>query len=426
MTTTPQASGAAMDRRIERPRARRRKLIVRGGVAVACVVGAVAFWLLLPGSGALSVDSASVRTGAVQRAPFRDYVPLRAEVAPLNTVYVTAVSGGQVADLAVVDGQMVDAGSPLARLANPQLELDVATRSAGIVGQLSGIDGQRLTIQRNRLDGDQEVADARNALTRAEALLAQKQPLFERGYITKPAIDPLREEVAYQRSRVVALGAGRSQADVTLADQSSGIAATARELRESLAMVRGSLAALTVRAPVGGRLTAFTLQPGQTLKPGDAVGQIDSQGRWKLTADVDQFYLGRVRAGQPAAADIDRRTIRATVLRVLPQVTEGRFRVELGFVGAAPAGLNRGQTLDVRLVLGADRPAIVAPSGGWLDAGGTSAFVLDGENRAVRRAITTGRRNPDQVEVTSGLSPGDRIVTSPLGTYAAYRTLLLQ
>lgn len=426
MNTVPQTSGAAMDRRIERPHARRRKLIVRGAIAIACVAAAIALYVLLPGSGALSVDAASVRTGAVVRAPFRDYVPLRAEVAPLDTVYVTAVSGGQVAGLAAVDGQMVAAGTPLARLANPQLELDVASRSAEIAGQLTGISGQRLTIQRNRLDGEQDVAEARNALTKAEALLRQKQTLFEKGFITKPAIDPLREEVAYQRARVAALGNGRAQADATLADQSSGIAATARELRESLAMVRGSLSALTIRAPVGGRLTAFTLQPGQTLKPGDAVGQIDSEGRWKLTADVDQFYLGRVRAGQPATADIDGRGMRMTVLRVLPQVTEGRFRVELGFAGAAPAGLNRGQTLDVRLVLGADRAAVVAPSGGWLDAGGTTAFVLDGDSRAVRRAITTGRRNPDQVEVTAGLNPGDRIVTTPIGPYAASQTLLLQ
>lgn len=426
MNTTPETSGAAMDRRIERPHARRRKLVVRAAIAFGAVAVAIALWLLLPGAGALSVEAATIRTGAVERTAFRDYVPLRAEVAPLNTVFVTAVSGGQVAALAALDGQMVAAGTPLARLANPQLELEVASRSADIAGQLSGISGQRLTIQRNRMDGEQEVAEARNALAKADALLRQKQTLFEKGFVTKPAIDPLREEVGYQRARVAALGAGRSQADATLADQSSGIAATARELRESLAMVRGSLAALTVRAPVGGRLTAFTLQPGQTLKPGDAVGQIDSEGRWKLTADVDQFYLGRVRAGQPANADIDGRSVRMTVLRLLPQVTEGRFRVELGFVGVAPAGLNRGQTLDVRLVLGADRPAIVAPSGGWLDAGGTSAFVLDGETRAVRRAITTGRRNPDQVEVTSGLAPGDRIVTSPLGTYAAYQTLLLQ
>ncbi|PMZ83726.1 efflux transporter periplasmic adaptor subunit, partial [Pseudomonas sp. FW306-2-11AD] len=89
------------------------------------------------------------------------------------------------------------------------------------------------------------------------------------------------------------------------------------------------------------------------------------------------------------------------------------------FRGSAPLGLNRGQTLDVRLVLGADRPAIVAPSGGWLDAGGTTAFVLDGDAKAVRRAIVTARRNPDQVGIISGLAPGERIVTTALRPYSA-------
>ena len=195
-------------------------------------------------------------------------------------------------------------------------------------------------------------------------------------------------------------------------------------------MVRASLSALVLRAPVAGRLTAFTLQPGQTLKAGDPVGQIDSEGQWKLTADVDQFYLGRVRSGLAATADVDGRSYPMSVIKILPQVTEGRFRVELGFRGTVPAGLNRGQTLDVRLVLGADRPAVVAPSGGWLDAGGTTAFVLDGPGdsgaKAVRRAIVTGRRNPDQVEIVSGLAPGERIVTTALGTYTPFQTLLIR
>ena len=83
-----------------------------------------------------------------------------------------------------------------------------------------------------------------------------------------------------------------------------------------------------------------------------------------------------------------------------------------------------GQTLDVRLVLGADRPAVVAPAGGWLDGGGSVAFVLDADgSEATRRAISTGRRNPDQVEVTAGLKPGERIVTSPIAADAKYDTL---
>lgn len=415
-----------MDRRIERPHARRRRVIVRSAIGLAVVAAAIVLWWLMPGANALSVDAAAIRTGAVTRAPFRDFVPLRAEVAPLRTVFVTAVSGGQVAQLAAADGAMVAAGTPLARLSNPALALDVASRSAEIVGQLSAISGQRLSVQNTRQDGARDLAEARNALSKAQTLLGQKQVLFDKGIVARAAIDPLREDVAYQQARVATLQRGTSEAAATLADQSAGIAATAGELRESLAMVRASLSALVVRAPVGGRLTAFTLQPGQMLKSGDPVGQIDSEGQWKLTADVDQFYLGRVRTGLGAIADLDGRSYPMTVLKVLPQVTAGRFRVELGFRGNAPVGLNRGQTLDVRLVLGADRPAIVAPSGGWLDAGGTTAFVLDGDAKAVRRAIVTARRNPDQVEIVSGLAPGERIVTTALTPYAAFQTLLLK
>ncbi|WP_375395488.1 efflux RND transporter periplasmic adaptor subunit [uncultured Sphingomonas sp.] len=419
-------SGAGMDRRVERPRAARRRWVIRGGIITVLLAAIIGLWGLLPGANSLAVEAATVRIGAVQRAPFRDFVPLRAEIAPLTTVYVTAVSGGQVAELIASDGQSVPAGAPLARLTNPQLELEVATRSADIAGQLSGISGQRVTIQRTRLESEREVADARNALSKAQTLLRQKQTLFDKGIVTRAAIDPLRDEVAYQQQRVSALDAGRATSNRTLSDQDSGVGITAHELRDSLAMVRGGLSALIVRAPAAGRLTAFQLQPGQTLKAGDPVGQVDSEGRWKLAADVDQYYLGRVHAGLSASADLDGRIFTLTLLKVLPQVTDGRFRVEFGFAGTPPAGLNRGQTIDVKLVLGADRPAVVAPAGGWLDGGGTTAFMIDRDGHAVRRAVATGRRNPDQVEVISGLSPGERIVTSPIAAYAAYRSLIIQ
>ena len=168
-------------------------------------------------------------------------------------------------------------------------------------------------------------------------------------------------------------------------------------------------------------LTDFDLQPGQTLKPGDAVGQVDSEGAWKLSADVDQFYLGQAKVGQRATATLGDQTIILHVIRILPQVTDGRFKVELGFDKAPPAGLNRGQTLDVRLVLGADKPAVVAPAGGWLDGGGSVAFVMnENGHEATKRAIATVRRNPDQVEVTSGLQPGETIVTSPIAADVKY------
>jgi len=191
--------------------------------------------------------------------------------------------------------------------------------------------------------------------------------------------------------------------------------------------VQSSLDALVIRAPVVGRLTGFTLQPGQSLKAGDPVGQIDSEGDYKLTADVDEFYLGRVTPGQKATAELDGKTVPVTVGRVLPQVTSGRFRVELTFDKPPAASLHRGESIDVRITLGDTRPAMVLPNGAWLEAGGgTYAFVLQpGGRRADRRAITVGRRNPEQVEITGGLQPGERVVTSGYAAFEKSTHLIL-
>jgi HlyD family secretion protein len=234
------------------------------------------------------------------------------------------------------------------------------------------------------------------------------------------------DTAAYYRSRLSALKAGQAQEAKIETDQAAEIKQTGARLTSNLDVVRSSLDALTIRAPVAGRLTDFTLEPGQSLKPGDPVGQIDSEGAYKLTADVDEFYLGRVTAGQPATADLDGTTLPLTVSKVLPQVTQGRFRTELTFNGPMPQGLRRGESVDIRITLGDTKPALVLPNGGWLEGGGAYVFVLtQNGKRADRRAVAVGRRNPEQVEITSGLRPGERAVTSSYTGFDKFTHLIL-
>ena len=112
---------------------------------------------------------------------------------------------------------------------------------------------------------------------------------------------------------------------------------------------------------------------------------------------------------------------------MLPKVADGRFRAELIFSGAPPGGLRRGEAVDLRITLGDTKPALVAPNGGWLEAGGGNyAFVLQpGGHRAGRRPIVIGRRNPEQVEITSGLRAGERMVTSSYAGFEKSTHLIL-
>jgi HlyD family secretion protein len=408
-----------MDRRIEKPGSRLgpKGWIVVGVLAVVVLIAGVAW--LVPPPGSLTVKASDLETAQAEHAPFQDYLPVRAEVAPLQTVFVTSIAGGQVDKVDVLDGSEVAAGTALASLNNPSLKLDVTSKEAEIAGRLGDASAQLLSLERNRLDREKEVSETSYGLLKAQRDLDIRQRLHDKGIVSDAELKTYASEASYYKDRLAALKSGQKQEDTIAADQAAQIRQTGQRLNSNLGVVQSSLDALVVRAPVAGRLTDFTLQPGQSLKAGDPVGQIDSEGAYKLTADVDEFYLGRVAPGQKATADLDGKTIPLTVSRVLPQVTSGRFRVELTFDKAPAAALHRGENVDIRVTLGDTRPALVVANGAWLEAGGgTYAFVLQsGGHRADRRAITIGRRNPEQVEITSGLHPGDRVVTS---SYAAF------
>jgi HlyD family secretion protein len=425
-TSASEAQTGGMDRKIARPRRWWRRLgWPIAGVGLVVVLGVLV--ALAPRPGSLSVKRADVQISTVERAPFQDYLPLRAAVAPAKSVYVGAVQGGQVERVVAVDGSEVAAGDVLATLSNPQLMMDVTSHEAEIAGSLSNTSGQQLTLQANRHARERDIADAEFSLLTAQADLAKYQRLHDLGDFSDAGLKTYADKVTYYRDRVRNLKTGAAQEDAIAQSQAAGVAESAARLKANLAQVQSSLDALTLRAPVAGRLTNFPLQVGQTLKVGDPVGQIDSEGDYKLTADVDEFYLARVAVGLPASAQVEDASYPLVVSRVLPQVTEGRFRIELVFKGRQPPGLKRGESLDVRLTFGDPKPALVADNGPWMEAGGGAyAFVLNAAgDRADRRPIQTARRNPEQVEITGGLKPGERVVTSSYAGYEKYQHLVL-
>ncbi len=400
-----------MDRVISRgspPWWRRRVVVIT--VIVAALFGVL--WLALPTRGATTIDSADLQIGEVSLAPFDDQLAVRAVVVPATTILVGIITGGQVEQLEVQDGAFVKKGQPLAILANPDLELQVLSQEAQIASQLGGIAGQQLGVQGARVTRANELSDAQYELIQARRELDIRRQLHDQGFVSDAGVRSYEEEVEYRKRRYEQLSSGNAAGSQIERSQNVMLDAARARLRGNLEAIRDSLRSLVVRAPSSGRLTNFNLQPGQTVVAGDPAGQIDSEGAWKLEADVDEFYLDRLAIGQKAIAE---GVGNLTVSKIFPTVENGRFRIELAFTGYPSERLNRGQAVDVRVVLGETRDAIVAPMGGWVRDGGGSAFVLDGGgSEAHRSPVQVGRRNPRQVEILSGLAPGQRIILSNL------------
>ncbi|MGZ3404295.1 MAG: HlyD family secretion protein, partial [Phenylobacterium sp.] len=308
MTSSSQVSYLAtaaegMDRVIGKPGRRRWPLLAGVGVALAAAVG-LAVWLM-PGAHSIAVKASETEIAQVRREPFQDYVPVRAEVAPLTTVFVTAVEGGQVSEVLVLDGTEVAQGAPLARLTNPQLRLAVVAQEAEISGKLGDVSAQQLALQKAQADRERELAQATYELQKSRHELDRRQALHDGGFDSDAALQTARDDAAYNLSRVTALQATNARETALGLAQANQVRALSGRLTDNLGAVQSSLDALVIKAPMKGRLTNFLLQPGQPLKAGESVGQVDSEGAYKLTAEIDEFYLGRVAVGQSASADID-------------------------------------------------------------------------------------------------------------------------
>ncbi|HEY0052397.1 MAG TPA: HlyD family efflux transporter periplasmic adaptor subunit, partial [Caulobacteraceae bacterium] len=342
----PASPGVSMDRVIVRKRWRRWTPAIIG--AAALVVAVVAYLVIAPG-GARAIDRDAAEVTEVRQAAFHDFVPARGLVTPRQTVYLDAVEGGRVERLVASDGAVVAAGALLAVLTNPQLALTVGSREAEISARMGDARGQLLQLQRSRVDRERELAQARFDRLRAEQNLEIRQQLHSRGYVSDAEIRTLTAEAEHHRQRVRALETSIRPETEMMRGQSAEIRQMQAQLRDNLSSVRGSLGALELRAPVAGRLTAFELQLGQTVAAGQRVGQIDTEGAYKLTADVDEYYLGRVSPGQLATAQHEGRQYRLEVSRIVSQVREGRFQIELEFRGPTPPSLRRGQSLDLEL-----------------------------------------------------------------------------
>ena len=174
-----------------------------------------------------------------------------------------------------------------------------------------------------------------------------------------------------------------------------------------------------MRAPVDGKLTAFSAEVGQSLGKGERLGQIDDPGHRKIAAEIDEFYLSRVELEQTATLSWNGKDYSARVAKIYPQVRDGHFVADLVFDGAEPSDIRRGQTLQLKLTLGDPTEALLIPDGAFFqDTGGAWIFVLapDGAE-AVRRDVRLGRRNSRFIEVLDGLEPGETVVTSPYTTF---------
>jgi HlyD family secretion protein len=362
----------------------------------------------------LNVEKDKLTIATVRQGEFDEFIAVTGVVQPLKTIQLDAIVGGYVTQKLVEGGTMVKQGDVLLRLENQSLKLSFLqseTEASRLVNDLQNtrqrLRVERFNLQKTLSELDFQIDQAGDAHRRNEQLYRDRV-VPEADYLrTKRELDRLT------RQREIEIESQKYQEE-NARMQITQLEGTLANTQKNVSLWRQTIDNLVVKAPVSGLLSSMNVEVGSSISQGQNIGQIDDLDGFKMRVGIDEHYISRIFAGLRGSMDFDGKSFPLEIVKIYPEVRSGRFEVDMRFVQGAPERIKRGQSTPIRLQLGQPSQALLLPVGGFFsDTGGNWVYVVseDGQ-RANRRKITLGRKNPEYFEVLEGLKPGEKVITS--------------
>jgi HlyD family secretion protein len=416
-----------VDRKIEKSTWNTKRILMIAGIAAIVLLIACAIYST-SGKSKLDVDLERLTVSTITKGPFQENIPVNGVVMPLSTIFLDASDGGRVEQKYVEDGAMLKKGDPILRLSNTDLELALASQETSVYGQQIQMQISHNAAQQNTISKLQNMADVESTYKDAERVYQLDKDLYAKKAIGFQEFQIAKNTYEYQLQKRKLTKQILSQDTALVRQQESQSKEQIAQMKSALDMMRKKVSDLTVRSPVDGQLTSFDSEIGQDKVKGEHLGQIDVQSGFKVRVGVEEHYLARVFTGLKGDFQFADKTYHLVIKKVFTQVVAGQFNVDMAFVGPAPTGIRKGQTLQVRLFLSDETTALLLPKGGFYQqTGGNWIFKVSEDGKtAYKTDIQINRQSPDYYELTSGLKEGDKVITSSYETYGDNQVLVLK
>jgi HlyD family secretion protein len=396
-----------------------------GGAAILMAFG----WLIFGNHSAkFNVERDKVMIQTATKGEFNDYIRINGQVQPINTIQLSAIEGGMVAEKVVEEGSMAHKGDVIVRLTNSMLNLNILDSEAQLAEKQNWLRNTQVTMEQDRLSLKRDKLQLDLDIERKQRKAEQYQNLYNEKLCSREDYLQAKEDYEYAVKNRDLVVERQRQDSIYRGIQIDQMEESLASIRKNLMLVRQRVDNLNVKSPVDGQLGLLDVEIGQSVGTGARIGQISVLSDYKIEALIDEHYIDRVKNGLTATFERQDKTYDLVVRKVYPEVRDKQFKTDFVFEGKRPDNIRAGQTYYINLQLGQPVEAILIPRGAFYqNTGGQWIFVVtpDG-NKAIRRDIRIGRQNPLYYEVLSGLEQGEQVLTSGYDNYGDAQELIFK
>lgn len=373
---------------------------------------------------AVSVETAIAQSGSLETAR-----ELTGTTEPLRQVALRAQSEGQLLSLSVDVGDRVSQGSSLGQVDDRLLEATLRQAQAELASRQSEVAAAQAEVSDVQAQADQSAVELQQAIADAERF----QRLAAEGAITD------QEAEQAQTARLAAEQALRSTQERVRTREQSVLSARAQVTAQlaTIAEIQQRQAYSALLSPISGSVLERLRQTGDLVRPGEDILRIGDFSAIKIVVPVSELDLGTLQVGQSVTVRLDAfpdRTLTGQIDRIAPSANSTARLIPVEIRLPNPDGrISAGLLARVSFQATAANRLVVPADAIGLDEAGREDVVFllrqEGETATVvEREIEVGDRANNQVEILSGIEPGDTLIvrsSAPLSDGQSVKLSLL-
>jgi len=379
-------------------------------------------------SSKLNVEIEKISIAEIKKDVFQDYIAVIGTTEPFQTVYLDAVEGGRVEEIIRDEGSTLEKGDEIILLSNDNLILEISNTEAQVARAVNELRTARLLMVQQQLNSESQLIETDRLYRQQSRAYENNKTLYKEKHISYEEFEQSKEQYNASSQKLELLKKIMIQDSIFRNIQVNSLETSVNSLIKNLEIIRGRLDNLLVKAPIDGELATLNPEIGEVIGYGTRIGTMNILDSYKLRVEIDEHYIARVSTGLVGDCDFASTAYPGRVVKIYPEVTSGRFFVDMIFTENTPAQIKIGQTSRIKLELGESKQAILVPRGGFYQStGGQWVYIIDESGEfAYKKDISIGRQNPRFYEVLSGLQVGDQVIVSSYDNFGDVDKLILK
>ena len=376
----------------------------------------------------LRVETDNIQIVEVKNGKFMEYVDVEGLVQPILTIKVNTRESGSVERIVAEEGTLMKKGDTILVLTNPDLLREIEDHRDEWENQRYSYQEREIEMEQKSLNLKQQALQTNYEMSRLQKSFGLEKEEYKMGIKSKAQLEVSEAEYNYNLKKT-ALQMESLRQDSAMTIIRKDLLRNERE-RGQKKFLRSldRLEGLVVRAPIDGQLSYVNATPGQQVSSNSNIAEIKVLDQYKIHTQLSEYYIDRITTGLPATVNYQGKKYPLKITKVVPEVKDRMFDVDLVFTAEMPENVRVGKSFRVQIELGQPEDALVMPRGNFYQAtGGQWIYKVNAsKDKAVRMPLTIGRQNPLQYEITEGLQPGDLVIVTGYDTFGEAEELILK